>query len=265
MSGKDRIRTIIFGTNTPAGKAFDVLLIICIVASVLVVILDSVASIHLVYWKLIEVLEWFFTIIFSIEYILRVYSAFKRTRYIFSFFGIIDLISVLPTYIGVFFPSAAPLQVIKLLRILRVFRILKLASFIKEVNDFITVFKACGRRICIFILTVLTIVTILGSVMYIIEPSSAGFTNIPKGIYWAVVTLTTVGYGDISPNTALGQIIAVIIMILGYSLIVVPTGFISVAMSAELTNSRAKIICSNCKKNIYYTDAKYCKYCGQKL
>ena len=265
MSVKERIRTIIFGTSTPAGKAFDVLLIVCIVASVLVVILDSVASIHLVYWEYIEFFEWFFTIVFTVEYILRVYSAFRRIKYIFSFFGIIDFISVLPTYIGIFFPSAAPFQVIKLLRILRVFRILKLASFIREVNDFMTVFRSCYRRICIFILTVLTIVTILGSVMYVIESSNAGFTSIPKSIYWAVVTLTTVGYGDISPNTALGQGIAVIIMILGYSLIVVPTGFISVAMSMELVNSRSKIICTNCKKNIYYTDAQYCKYCGQRL
>ena len=264
MTVKERIKTVIFGTDTPAGKAFDVILIASIVLSVLVVILNSVAVIHLKYWWLFGFFEWFFTIIFTIEYILRVYSVTKKSKYIFSYFGIIDFLATLPSYISILIPGARSLQVIKLLRVLRVFRILKLASFVKEINDFIMVFKSCARRILIFILTILTIVTILGTLMYAIETPHTGFTSIPKSIYWAIVTLTTVGYGDISPTTALGQGVAAIIMILGYSLIVVPTGFVSVA-AVQLHNNKDTRICQYCNKKDHDGDAQFCKYCGNNI
>ncbi len=265
MTIKERIKIIIFGTDTPAGKAFDVILIVCIVCSVFVVILDSVAAIHLKYRMLIRFSEWFFTIIFTLEYILRIYSTTKKSKYILSYFGVIDFLAILPTYISVFIPGVHSLLVIRLLRILRVFRILKLAAFIRELNDFIIVFKSCARRIFIFILTVLTIVIILGALMYTVEGQLSGFTSIPKGIYWAIVTLTTVGYGDISPNTVLGQGIAAIIMILGYSLIVVPTGFVSVAISTQLQKNKAMRTCQHCEKKGHDEDAIFCKYCGKSM
>ncbi len=265
MTAKERIKTIIFGTDTPAGKAFDIILIICIVLSVLVVILDSVKAIHLKYCILIHCIEWFFTVIFTIEYTLRIYCVNKKSKYIFSYFGIIDFLAILPSYLSILIPGTHSLLVIKLLRILRVFRILKLASFIEEVNDILTVLKSCSRRIFIFILTVLTCVTILGTLMYTVETQHSGFTSIPQSIYWAIVTLTTVGYGDISPDTPLGQAIAAIIMILGYSIIVVPTGFVSVAISTEIQKNKEKKICPFCNKKGHDEDAVFCKYCGNNM
>jgi len=266
VTAKERIRTIIFGTDTPGGRAFDIILIVCIVFSVLVAIVDSVAEVHAKFYMTIRCLDWFFTAIFTVEYILRVYSVIKRSKYILSGYGIIDFLAILPSYLSVIIPgSYSSFVVFKLLRILRVFRILKLAAYIKEVNDFIIVFKDCARRIFIFILTVLIIVTILGTLMYTIESHQAGFTSIPKSIYWAIVTLTTVGYGDLTPNSVIGQGLAAIIMLLGYSLIVVPTGFVTVAISTHIQREKEQRQCKECLKHGHDSDALFCKFCGNNL
>lgn len=265
MISKKRLREIIFEADTPAGKTFDVLLIISVILSVGAVMLESIGAIEARLGGFLRGIEWLFTILFTIEYVLRLYSVQKNLRYAFSFFGIVDLLSILPTYIGILLPGSHYFMTIRILRVLRIFRVFKLAAFIKETNQMVIALKASGRRILIFLLFVLTLVVVLGAVMYIVEDADAGFTSIPRSIYWAIVTLTTVGYGDISPQTATGQALAAIIMILGYSIIVVPTGFISVALSVEGKNEKRSQVCLNCKKEEFDNEAQFCKFCGEKL
>ena len=263
---QDKIHEIIFEADTPTGKFFDVLLIALIVLSVGTVMLDSVESYSLKYGKLFYRLEWGFTIIFTIEYFLRLSCIARPSRYAVSFFGVVDLLAILPTYISLIFPGSHYLLVIRLLRVLRVFRVLKIVQYVGEADLLMSAIEASRRKITIFLFAVFTIATIAGSLMYVIEGAESGFTSIPRSIYWSVVTLTTVGYGDISPTTPLGQGLATIIMLMGYGIIAVPTGIVT----AEITRASERVhlavrSCQSCGGEFHARDAKYCKHCGEKL
>jgi len=262
---RTRLRDIIFEADTPAGKAFDVVLIACIVLSVLVVMLDSVRPIKESWGSFIYGWEWFFTIIFAVEYVLRLYSIDRPLKYATSFYGIIDLLAILPTPLSLLFPGAQYLLVIRVLRILRIFRVFKLARFITEMNVLFQALRASLRKIAVFLLVLLTLVVIFGSLMYVIEGEEHGFTSIPKSIYWAIVTLTTVGYGDISPGTSLGQALAAVVMISGYSIIAVPTGIFTVEFSKALKKNVTTQACPNCSVEGHKPDAAYCRRCGARL
>lgn len=267
-SFKEKLHQIIFEADTPIGKAFDISLLVFIMISVLVVVVDSVPNYHKAMPNVFYAMEWFFTIVFSIEYVLRVYTVkhpFKN--YIFSFYGIIDLLAILPTYLSIFIVGSQYLMVIRIFRMIRVFRILKLGRFIGATELLKKSFMASRHKILVFLEVVLTVVFLMGSLMYLIEGPESGFTSIPRGIYWAIVTLTTVGYGDIAPVTVLGQFVASIVMILGYAIIAVPTGIITVEMQkAERKKQPLNTqVCSNCYHNQHDDDAKFCKRCGHLL
>lgn len=258
-----RVYHVIFGTNTPSGKRFDVILLWAIVISVLLVLLESVPEIRSKYGRALYIAELGFTFLFTLEYAARLWSTRWPKRYALSFFGIVDLLAILPTYIGMVFVGAHSLMVIRALRLLRIFRVLKLARFVTEGSVLIKAFQASRRKITVFVLAVLTITVIFGTLMYMVETPEAGFTSIPRSIYWAVVTLTTVGYGDITPQTGLGQAIASVIMVLGYGTIAVPTA----VMSAELMRSDdgSGLEYTNCHFTGHLLDAKYCRNCGTLL
>ncbi len=262
---KQALHDIIFEAETPAGRAFDIALIVCILLSILVITLESVEEIGMQYGKILYGIEWVFTIIFSIEYCLRIWTVTKKRTYALSFFGIVDLLSILPTYLSLFMTGASSLLIIRSLRLIRIFRILKLARFVGEGNNLAMALKSARHKITIFLLTIVTTIIITGTLMYLIEGRENGFTSIPKSVYWAVVTMTTVGYGDIAPQTAVGQTLASLIMILGYAIIAVPTGIVT----AELTFHRKKDVstnvCKNCLKEGHDVDAVFCKYCSAKL
>jgi len=264
-SWKKNLYEIIFEADTRAGKTFDVALIVTILASVLVVMMDSVAGIQSEYDRIFLILEWIFTGLFTIEYILRLVSVKRRLRYATSFFGIVDLLAVLPTYLSLILPGMQYLLVIRILRILRIFRVFKLAVYIGEARTLVRALRASGRKIAIFIFTVLTLVVVFGSLLYVIEGEANGFTSIPRSIYWAIVTLTTVGYGDISPQTNLGQAVASVIMIMGYSILAVPTGVVTVELSKIAAQPVIIRKCPGCKADIHDKDARHCKYCGSRL
>ena len=261
-----KIHEVIFEADTFAGKIFDVGLLIAIILSIIVVMLESVPSLSAKYHDIFSVIEWIFTGFFTIEYIARIISIGKPAKYIFSFYGIIDLLSILPTYLSIFIVGSESLMVIRAVRLLRIFRILKLARFLKESKQLGDSLRASRHRILVFLLAVLTLATILGTVMYLVESADAGFTSIPRSIYWAIITLTTVGYGDIAPITPLGQFIASIVMIMGYAIIAVPTGIVT----AELMNSKgsSKVTsksCIQCSAEGHDANAAYCKNCGEKF
>jgi voltage-gated potassium channel len=256
---------IIFGTDTRAGKVFDELLLISILASVLIVFLDSVPSLNQKYGSFFYYTEWVFTIFFTIEYILRIVTSPRASKYVFSFYGVIDLLAILPTYLSIFFAGSQYLIIIRILRLLRIFRILKLTRYIGASRDLWDSLRNARHKIFVFLWTVMTIVVIMGAVMYLVEGPEHGFRNIPESIYWAIVTLTTVGYGDISPETALGKAIASIIMIIGYAIIAVPTGIISVEMSKVRQREETEVTCTGCQSTEHDDDAVYCKCCGKKL
>ena len=256
---------IIFEADTPAGKWFDIVLIISISLSVLTVMLDSVGSVRAKYGSLLYAAEWFFTILFTAEYILRLLCVKKPTRYAVSFFGIVDLLAILPTYTSILFFGSRHLSVVRVLRVLRIFRVLKLGHHTKEAALLKKALYASRRKILIFLFVVLTLVVIIGSVIYIIEGEENGFTSIPRSVYWAVVTLTTVGYGDISPTTGPGQFLAAIVMILGYSIIAVPTGIVTVELSQAYSAKTTSQACPDCSAEGHDRDAKFCKFCGAKL
>jgi len=262
---RDTLFEIIFEADTPAGKWFDIILIICISLSVLAVMLDSVSSVREKYGQFLYAIEWFFTILFTIEYILRLICVRKPARYAVSFFGIVDLLAILPTYTSLFIFGSRHLAVIRILRVLRIFRVLKMGHHTKEAALLKKALYASRRKIFVFLFVVLTLVVIIGSVIYIIEGEKNGFTSIPRSVYWAVVTLTTVGYGDISPNTGPGQFLAALVMILGYSIIAVPTGIVTVELSQAYTDKSTSQACPNCSAEGHDRDAQYCKFCGEKL
>ena len=258
-----RVYHIIFGTDTPSGKRFDVILLWAIVISVLLVMLESVPDIRFRYGKYLHIAELAFTFFFTIEYAARIWSTRWPKKYIFSFFGIVDLLAILPTYIGLVFIGAHSLMVIRALRLLRIFRVLKLARFVSEANVMVKAFQASRRKITVFVLAVLTITIIFGTLMYMIETPESGFTSIPRSIYWAIVTLTTVGFGDITPHSALGQLVASIVMILGYGMIAVPTAIMSAEMMRTATETGME--CRNCHATDHLSDAVYCRKCGTEL
>lgn len=268
MNFRNRLYEIIFEADTPAGKAFDIILLIAILLSVIAVSLDSVEIIHIQYQFAFQLTEWILTILFTIEYILRIYTVKKPFRYIFSFFGIIDFLSVLPTYLSLIFAGSHYLMVIRILRLLRIFRILKLARYVGAAQTLKSALSKSSAKIIVFLEVVLVLVIIIGALMYLIEGPENGFTSIPKAIYWAIVTITTVGYGDIAPNTVLGQSLASLLMIVGYSIIAVPTGIITAGAIQNTKNNKTihnTQVCQNCHFDQNDDDAKYCKMCGEKL
>jgi len=259
-----KLHEVIFEADTPAGKWFDIVLLIAILLSVVTVMLESVESIASVYGSELRIIEWSFTIFFTIEYIARIISLGKPLKYVFSFYGIIDLISIIPTYLSLFVAGTHTLTVIRSIRLLRVFRILKLVQFIGEANVLMQALKASRAKITVFLFAVSSLTFILGTVMYLIESPESGFTSIPRSIYWAIVTLTTVGYGDITPQTVLGQTLASVIMIIGYAIIAVPTGIVGaeIAKADAPSNTQA---CPQCSLEGHDDDAKFCKYCSAEL
>lgn len=270
-----KLHEIIYEADTPAGKLFDVVLLIAILASIVLVMLESVKSIDAKFHKFLNISEWVITILFSIEYILRIISVKKPLRYITSFYGVIDLLSTIPKYLSLIFAGTHALVALRALRLLRVFRILKLARYLGASNHLASAIKASRAKISVFLFAVLIAAVIFGTIMYLVEGEESGFTNIPKSVYWCIVTLTTVGFGDIAPVTPLGQLIATIIMILGYGIIAVPTGIVS----AEYTNQNKakkpdedkKIVhlnsqcCANCLSEKHVDGAEFCFKCGCKL
>jgi voltage-gated potassium channel len=257
---KERIYRIVFENDTLAGRRFDIWLLWIILFSVIVAILDSVASIHEHFHVTFYILEWLFTILFTIEYILRIYSSPKPWRYIFSFWGIIDVIAVLPSYLSLLFFGYQYMLVVRIFRLLRVFRILRLVRFMREAMYLSRALKASAFKISIFFMTVLFIVVILGTIMYVVEHGQNGFVSIPQSVYWAIITVTTVGYGDIVPHTVLGKFIASFAMIIGYAIIAVPTGIVTVEMSRA---REPESLCPNCSHGVQAKD-NYCSQCGTK-
>ncbi len=260
-----KVHEVIFEADTPAGKWFDVLLILAILASVLLVMLDSVSVVQKSYGPILLVGEWIFTILFTIEYILRLMSVGRPGAYATSFYGVVDLMAILPTYLSIFVPGAQYLLVIRILRVLRIFRILKLVQYLGEARMLTQALRASLRKVIVFLIAVLTLVTIFGAFIYLVEDPQHGFTSIPKSIYWAIVTLTTVGYGDISPQTILGQLLSSLIMIIGYGIIAVPTGIVTVELAQAFKRQISTQACPECSAEGHDKDAKYCKYCGSKL
>ncbi len=267
MSRKTQLHDIIFGTDTRAGKLFDIILMIAIILSIIVVMLDSVAWIHDEYGYALYVAEWVFTILFTTEYILRIVTTYNKFRYITSFYGIIDLLAILPTYISLFLAGYQYLIIIRVLRLLRIFRILKLYRFIGASSHLIESLKASRHKIAVFLSAVMAIVVVMGAAMYLIEGPENGFRSIPESIYWAIITLTTVGYGDITPLTPLGKALASVIMITGYSIIAVPTGIITAELTKKKKETEKSVnqCCSECGCEDHDTNASFCKVCGKEL
>jgi voltage-gated potassium channel len=265
---RSRLYQIIFESDTFGGKLFDVALLVLILLSVLTVILESVAALNQQYNLLFRTAEWIYTLLFTLEFLLRLWVSPKPRRYLFSFFGLVDLLSIVPTYLSLFAPGTQYFLVVRVLRLLRIARIFKLTHFIKEGEVLATAMRASLPKILVFIGTVLTLVIIIGSTMYVIEGGKNGFTSIPKSIYWAIVTLTTVGYGDIAPQTSLGQFMAGLVMLLGYGIIAIPTGIVTVEIAnvnRTPTAAANALFCSNCGKQNHEPDAKFCNNCGSPL
>jgi len=277
---KTKIHEIIYEADTPIGRLFDVILLIAILASIVLVMLESVKSLDDKFHDFLNISEWIITILFSIEYIARIISVKKPLKYIFSFYGIIDLLSTIPKYISLFLAGTHALVALRALRLLRVFRILKLARYLGASNQLASAIKASKAKIAVFLFAVVIAAVIFGTIMYLVEGEENGFTNIPKSVYWCIVTLTTVGFGDIAPQTPLGQLIATIIMVLGYGIIAVPTGIVSAEYTKysgtknQLTDEEHQQLksvslntqsCSNCMEENHQDGAEYCHKCGHEL
>jgi len=262
---KGKVYEVIFLHDTPAGKAFDVALIATIIVSVAVVMVDSVESLSGSFGATFRLAEWIFTILFSAEYLLRLLTVRQASKYALSFFGVVDLLAVLPTYLSLLLPGGQYLIVIRILRVLRVFRVLKLAQYVGEARTLGAALYASRYKIIVFLFTVLTIVVVVGSMMFLLEGPEAGFTSIPRGVYWAIVTLTTVGYGDIHPITPIGQFLAALVMIMGYGIIAVPTGIVTVELANQAQRTESPALCPACGSRNHEGDARHCKNCGSKL
>lgn len=262
-----RLQETIYESDTPAGKAFDLALIVLILASIVVVMLDSVVEYHARYGVVLFRLTWIFTILFTLEYILRLIAIQRPLRFVLSPLGVIDLLSILPSYLSFFIPDAQALLVLRALRLLRIFRIFKLTRFLTEMEFLRVAIRASLRKILIFMLVVITLVIVLGSVMFLVEGPKSGFTSIPESIYWAVVTVTTVGYGDISPITPLGKFISSGMMLIGYGIIAVPTGILTheIAAMAREQREESNEACKVCGREGHDSDARHCKWCGARL
>ena len=264
-SKRQKLHEIIFEADTFWGKVFDLMLILAILVSVLVVMLESVKSINLEYGKILKIMEWIFTILFTLEYVARIIALKKPKYYVVSFYGIIDLLSIIPTYLSFLFVGTQALIVFRIMRLLRIFRILKLVRFLNEATKLFDALKSSLPKIIVFLVGVVCINLIVGTIMYIIEGGENGFDSIPRSIYWSIVTMTTVGYGDIAPTTVLGQTVASFIMILGYGIIAVPTGIVTSQMYQTKTKKVSTQACPACGSEGHAPDAIYCKLCGEKI
>lgn len=261
---RTRLHEIIFEADTPAGRLFDLLLLWAIIGSIVVVMLESVPDVRARYGPTLRAIEWGFTILFTVEYSLRLASVQRPAQYARSFFGIIDLVAILPTYFSLILPGAQSLLVVRVLRLLRVFRVLKLAEYLRESRVLGQALRASRRKISVFLLVVVTVVLVVGALMYVVEGERNGFTSIPLSVYWAVVTITTVGYGDLAPATTLGRGLAVVLMLIGYGIIAVPTGIVTV----ELTRASSQVAtraCPSCGVDTHDPDAVFCRRCGARL
>jgi voltage-gated potassium channel len=266
QSWRVKLHETIYESNTTAGKTFDIALLVCIIGSIIVVTLDSVEDYHNKFGEIFYVLEWVFTFLFTIEYILRIISIKNPLKYVFSFLGLIDLLAIIPSYLSIFLVGAQSLLVLRALRLLRIFRIFKLTHFLTEMEFLKTAVYTSLKKISIFMLVVFTMVLILGPIMYLVENGENGFQSIPDSIYWGIVTITTVGYGDISPVTPLGKFIASIMMFIGYGIIAVPTGIITTDIAMAVRNKKhGHETCPGCGQEGHDRDAKFCKYCGSGL
>lgn len=262
---KQALYNVIFGTETTAGRNFDLVLIVAILASVGIVLLDSIPEYHTGFGVLFFKIELAFTALFTIEYLCRLYCSPNPWRYARSFFGVVDLLSIVPTYLAFLVPAASSLLVIRLLRILRIFRVLRLFRYLSEANVLTRSLMQARRKIFVFLFIMLILATVYGCLMYLIEGPENGFSNIPVSIYWAVVTITTVGYGDVVPHTFLGKAIASLVMVTGYAIIAVPTGIVTAELAGELQRERSMRNCKNCERAGHDADASYCKHCGSEL
>lgn len=260
-----KLYEIIFEADTPAGKFFDVLLIWAILVSVTVVFLESINVLKVGYGEWFIILEWVFTILFTIEYVLRIICVRKPFRYIFSFYGVVDFLAIVPTYLSLLIAGSQYLLVIRILRLLRVFRVFKLTHLVKQSDVLVKALKASRAKIAVFLFAVVTLVVIIGTLMYVIEGPENGFTSIPVSMYWTIVTLTTVGYGDISPQSPVGQLLASMVMIMGYGIIAVPTGIVSVELASATRKPVTTQVCPSCLSEGHDNDAAHCKFCGAKL
>jgi voltage-gated potassium channel len=268
LPSKKRLAHIVFESDDKASKRFDVFLLVFILVSVFIVVLDSVSEIHHHYGSYLYAAEWFFTLVFTGEYMLRIWLSYDKRGYVFGFYGLVDLMAILPTYISLFFFASQYLTVIRALRFLRILRILKLTEYVKEAVILKNALRQSRLKIQIFLGSVLTIVLVMGSLMYIVEGPDHGFTSIPRSMYWAIVTLTTVGYGDIAPETEFGQFLASLIMLTGYAIIAVPTGIVSSELTAakqKTLESTQRRICHQCQVQNHELDANYCRSCGNPL
>ncbi|MGB1717553.1 MAG: ion transporter [Candidatus Latescibacterota bacterium] len=263
---RQHLHEVIFEADTAGGKAFDLTLIVCIALSIIVVMLDSIQELHDQHGSLLYLAEWVFTLLFTAEYLLRLLSVGRPLRYALSFYGIVDFLSIVPTYLSIFVPGTQYLLVIRSLRVLRIFRIFKLSQYVGEARQLTRALHSSRRKIMIFYFTVIHIVVIVGAMMYLIEGRENGFTSIPRSIYWAIVTITTVGYGDIAPQTNVGQAVAAFLMITGYAILAVPTGIVTAEWAMQ---NRQRIIstqsCPQCSSEGHDADAKFCKHCGANM
>ena len=262
---QNQLNEIIFGTETTAGKTFDIALIIIISLSSLIVILDSANVLNIGYHRYLITIEWFFTILFSFEYIARLYCSPHPSRYAKSFYGLIDLLSIVPAYLAVIYSGAQYFLILRLLRVLRLFRVLKLLRFAGDANILTRSLWQSRRKILIFLFTVIIFATVFGAFMFVVEGPEHGFDSIPESIYWAIVTITTVGYGDISPQTALGKLLASFVMVLGYAIIAVPTGILTAELANEMRLDRSTNKCHHCGRSGHDNDAMHCKFCGNQI
>jgi voltage-gated potassium channel len=272
---RKKLHDVIFLADTPAGKAFDVVLIVAIILSVIVVMLDTVESYSARYGEILIALEWIFTGLFTVEYVLRLLTAPSAGRYARSFYGLVDLSAVLPSYLSLLFPAGRFLLVVRGLRVLRVFRVLKLVEYVGEAAVLGRALRASRVKITVFLVSVLTVVLIVGAAMYLVEGPESGFTSIPRAAYWAIVTLTTVGYGDIAPQSSVGQALASLVMILGYGIIAVPTGIVTVELgraaehrprpSAGAPTGGSGPTCGRCGMDGHLPDSRFCRGCGERL
>jgi voltage-gated potassium channel len=262
---REQLRIIIFQTDTVAGRRFDKTLLLIILSSLVVVIIDSIDSIHHDYAGLLAYIEWGFTLVFTVEYALRLYCSPKPMRYAFSFYGLVDLLAIVPAILALYYSDAQYLLIIRIIRMLRIFRVLKLGHYLKQANYLLAALHGSKQKIIVFLATVSTLVIVFGTLMYVIEGPVHGFTSIPTGIYWAIVTLTTVGFGDIVPKTPLGQMLSSLVMITGYSIIAVPTGIFTAELANAMRGEQLEHTCPVCAKNDHQPSAAFCARCGNAL
>ncbi|MFJ4371416.1 ion transporter [Pseudomonas japonica] len=265
QSLRERLYIIVFQTDTVAGRRFDTLLLLIILASLVTVILDSIDEVHRDYAGLLAGIEWGFTTVFLIEYLLRLYCSPKPLRYAFSFYGLVDLLAIVPGIIALYYSDAQYLLIIRVIRMLRIFRVLKLSPYLKQAHYLLDALRGSKQKIIVFLVSVSTLVTVFGTLMYVVEGPQHGFTSIPKGIYWAIVTLTTVGFGDIVPKTPLGQVISSLVMITGYSIIAVPTGIFTAELANAMRGEQLRHECPVCRKGHHEHGAAFCSRCGNAL